>query len=129
MDRLAQIIGKLRKPSFFWLFAQSRCPSISSHRTLVVLVFARVLTTEQGKNTNLKVLSASGHQIPNESLYKLGKAIAMAASQETASISSLAIGDNSMGHTGVLAFTKGLAEGGGNTLLEEIDLSWKGMYV
>ena len=34
-----------------------------------------------------------------------------------------------MGHTGVLAFTKGLTEGGGTTQLEEIDLSWKGMYV
>lgn len=88
---------------------------------------------EQGKNTNLKVLSASGHSIPNESLYNLGKAIAIAAAKETAlsltntGITSLAIGDNSMGDEGILAFTKGLAEGGGKTMLEEIDLSWKGI--
>ena len=84
---------------------------------------------EQGKNTNLKVLSASGHKIPNESLYLLGKAIAIASSKDEnrGSISSLAIGDNSMGHTGILALTKGLTEGGGLTFLEEIDLSWKGL--
>lgn len=85
--------------------------------------------TEQGKNTSLKKLSASGHKIPNESLFNLGKAIASQNTLSMCTLSSIAIGDNSMGHTGVLAFTKGLTEGGGRTQLEEVDLSWKGMYV
>jgi len=78
---------------------------------------------ETGSNTYLRKLSASGHKVPNESLYNLGKAIA----SSPGALTSLAIGDNSMGHTGVLAFTKGLKEGGGTSQLEEIDWSWKGI--
>lgn len=53
--------------------------------------------------------------------------MAKAASNNKTSLSTLAIGDKTMGHTGILALTKGLTEGGGKTLLQEIDLSWKGM--
>lgn len=83
---------------------------------------ARII--ESGSNTNLTKLSASGHNVSNESLYNLGKAI---ASSPSGALKSLAIGDNSMGHTGALAFTKGLKEGGGTCPLEEIDWSWKGI--
>jgi hypothetical protein len=79
--------------------------------------------TEQGKNTNLKVLSASGHKVPKDSLFSLGKALA--TSQTT--VTSLAIGDSSMGDEGVSFFCKGIQEGGGKTQLEAVDFSWKGM--
>ncbi|CAB9502472.1 Ribonuclease inhibitor [Seminavis robusta] len=82
---------------------------------------------ENGINTHLKKLSASGHKVPNESLYKLGKAIASAAAKKTAAPTSLAIGDHTLGHTGILAFTKGIRECGGITDLEDIDWSWKGI--
>jgi len=95
---------------------------------------------ESGVNTHLRVLSASGHAIPKESLFLLGKAIAMSSSSKmnstdtsstnTSGLTSLAIGDNSMGPTGgIQALFNGIAEGGGSTQLEDIDLSWKGMYV
>jgi hypothetical protein len=80
-----------------------------------------------GNNTHLRRISASGHKIPNESLYKLGRALAMAACKHKAAPSSLAIGDCTMGHTGTEALTEGIQDGGGRTELEEIDLSWKGM--
>ena len=51
----------------------------------------------------------------------------MAAGLKNSSPTSLAIGDNTMGDNGIIAFTKGINEGGDITSLEEIDLSWKGL--
>jgi hypothetical protein len=84
---------------------------------------------EQGKNTNLKVLSASGHQVPKDSLFRLGNSLAKAASNFQTTISSIAIGDNSLGDEGVLSFCNGIQKGSGRTTFEQIDLSWKGLYV
>jgi hypothetical protein len=77
---------------------------------------------ESGSNTNLKSLSASGHDISSSSLTKLGKAIASGKSQLT----SVAIGNGTMGDEGVCALCQGLGTSK-NIPLEEVDLSWKGM--
>lgn len=65
--------------------------------------------------------------MPKESLVRLGKAIANAATDGNASICSIAIGDHSMGDDAVISFCNGIQEGGGKSLLESIDFSWKGM--
>jgi hypothetical protein len=76
-----------------------------------------------GVNTHLESLSASGHAIPPDALQALGAALAMGKSNLT----SLAVGDSSMGDDGVTALCRGLANGIDELKLETVDLSWKGM--
>jgi hypothetical protein len=86
-----------------------------------------LIDIEAGSNTHLRRLSASGHKIPDASLYKLGRALAVAAGRHNVAPLSLAIGDCTMGHDGMQALANGIKEGGGWTELEEIDFSWKAM--
>jgi hypothetical protein len=76
-----------------------------------------------GVNTHLLSLSASGHCVPPDALKALGAALATRKSNLT----SLAIGDSTMGDVGVCALCQGLASGENTLRLEVIDLSWKGM--
>ena len=71
-----------------------------------------------------------------ESLEKLGNVLAMAARNDTTTKvttatapTMIAFGDHTMGYDGILAFTKGIQQGGGTTNLQHLDLSWKGLYV
>jgi len=77
---------------------------------------------ESGMNTNLAGLAASGHSVPPAALGKLGAAIASGKSNLT----SLSIGDQTMGDEGVVALCSPIeCVNGGN--LEILDLAWKNM--
>lgn len=76
---------------------------------------------ENNTNTYWKSLSASGHVISLESLCKLGRAI---AANTSTPLSSLALGDRSMGDEGVSALCSAL---GRKHKLQTIDLSYKNM--
>jgi Leucine-rich repeat (LRR) protein len=75
-----------------------------------------------GCNTHLKSLTASGHALPPDALEALGRALA------NCNVSSLAVGDQTMGDVGVAALCKGLAVGiTGDSRLYALDLSMKGI--
>jgi hypothetical protein len=77
---------------------------------------------EQGINTHLVGLHASGHSVPPPSLLRLGRAIAA----NKCSLVELAVGNSKMGDEGVCALCEGLATSTENSL-EVIDLSYKGI--
>jgi len=76
----------------------------------------------EGQTTHLRTIQASGHAISNDSLRRLGQAIATGKSKLT----SLAVGDSNMGDEGVCSLCQGLMEGNCSTLIS-IDFSYKGM--
>jgi len=80
---------------------------------------------ENGVNTHLVSISASGHQLPPSSLKAFGNALSIQAQkQQIFGITSLAIGSKDMGDEGVIALCQGLAPSNG-ALLQHIDLGWK----
>ena len=91
------------------------------------LTFAaqRVAFTANGKNTNLKSISASGHSVPPESLKRFGSALSN-QSKKLAGITQIAIGSKDMGDAGVIALCDGLDESDGG-LVQSLDLGWKEM--
>jgi hypothetical protein len=78
---------------------------------------------KSGKNTNLKSISASGKSVSSSSLAKLGSAI---ATQGLDGIRHIAIGDDSTGDEGVVAFCSALEDANGGPL-EEIDFAFKNL--
>lgn len=76
-----------------------------------------------GKNTHLTSISASGHAVPPETLYKLSQALASPGGKN---IKCLAIGDEQMGDEGVEALCRGLVHVNGG-FLESLDLSSKNL--
>ncbi|GKZ00610.1 hypothetical protein MPSEU_001013200 [Mayamaea pseudoterrestris] len=82
-----------------------------------------VSVLESRSNTHWKSLSASGHAVSNESLFRLGQAIGGQTVMTT-----LAIGHSEMGDEGVVALCDGLAAAGiQNNPIVDIDLSYKGI--
>jgi hypothetical protein len=75
-----------------------------------------------GENTNLAALSASGHSVSPAALGKLGTAIASGKSNLT----SLSIGDQTMGDEGVVALCVPI-QGVVGGKLEVLDLEFKNM--
>ena len=71
----------------------------------------------------MKSISASGHAVPSDSLEILSSAI---ASQNENGITSIAIGDETMGDEGVVSFCEGLSNVNGGSL-ESIDFALKGI--
>ena len=96
--------------------------------------FASLLITASGINTNLQTISASGHDLPPESLKRLGLALSTQAkllSSQSVNggilgITSIAIGSNKMSDVGVIAFCQGLDESNGG-LLRVVDFGWKNL--
>jgi len=83
------------------------------------------VTKENGVNTHLVSISASGHQLPPSSLKAFGNALSIQAQkQQKFGITSLAIGSKDMGDEGVIALCQGLALSNG-ALLQHLDLGWK----
>lgn len=76
---------------------------------------------ESGANENLRRVGASGHALDPPSLAAIGRALAA-----NKHVTSVAVGDKSMGDDGAIALLSPLetVRGGG---LERIDLSWKGL--
>ena len=97
-------------------------------------IFASLLITASGINTNLQTISASGHDLPPESLKRLGLALSTQAkllSSQSVNggilgITSIAIGSNKMSDVGVIAFCQGLDESNGG-LLRVVDFGWKNL--
>ncbi len=92
-----------------------------------------IYNSASGANTNLRTISASGHDLPPESLKIFGKALSTQAQklnrENNASangITHLAIGSKDMGDDGVVALCEGLAASNGG-LLKSLDLGWKSM--
>lgn len=94
-----------------------------------------------GCNTYLKTISASGHLISSsDALTNLGRAIAVGSKPRGSGsdgngLTSLAIGNSTMGDVGICALCDGLRSGSSNDggsqcdiiKLENLDLSYKGM--
>ena len=74
-----------------------------------------------GRNTNLKAISASGHNVSTSALALLGSAL---ASQNGRNICNVAIGDENMNDEGVEAFCKALSDVNGGSL-ESVDFAFK----
>lgn len=97
-------------------------------------IFASLLITASGINTNLQSISASGHDLPRESLKRLGLALSTQAKLLSSQgsnggilgITSIAIGSNNMSDVGVIAFCQGLDESNGG-LLRVVDFGWKNL--
>ena len=93
-----------------------------------------MLITASGINTNLQTISASGHDLPPESLKRLGLALSTQAkllssqssNGDVRGITSIAIGSNDMCDVGVIEFCRGLDESNGG-LLRVIDFGWKNL--
>jgi hypothetical protein len=90
-------------------------------------------STASGANTHLRSISASGHNLPPESLRRLALALSTQAKMSSQSsngkicgITSIAIGSNDMSDKGVIALCEGLGESNGG-LLQNIDFGWKNM--
>jgi Ran GTPase-activating protein (RanGAP) involved in mRNA processing and transport len=83
-----------------------------------------VLQRPTTTNIHWASLSASGHALSPESLFRLGKAIA-SSSATTSGLRSIAVGDSLMGDDGVSAFCQGLQLG--DHSLQQIFLSFKGI--
>lgn len=81
-----------------------------------------------GTSTNLRSISASGHQLRPEALKTLGLAMSTQSANLCGSSSSglsyLAIGSKDMGDEGVRSLCEGL-EGSSGALLQHLDLAWK----
>jgi hypothetical protein len=87
-------------------------------------------------NTNLQSISASGHDLPPESLKRLGLALSTQAKLLSSSqssnggsirgITSIALGSNNMCDVGVIAFCEGLDESNGGCL-RVVDFGWKNL--
>jgi len=82
---------------------------------------------ENGRNTHLASVSASGHSLSVGSLMRLGAALARGG--KSSAIKHLAIGNKDTGDDGVCALCDGLVsdDSNGGCQLESIDLSWKGI--
>ena len=95
---------------------------------------AKHTPTASGANTNLQSISASGHNLPPESLKTLGLALSAQANNfvllqndgKLCGVTNLAIGCKDMGNEGVIALCDGLGESNGG-LLQVVDFGWKNM--
>lgn len=94
---------------------------ILSNKTFGTQEVKRLIAVlEGGNNYHWRSLTASGHTLPPDSLYHLGKTIARSSFSST-SFSSLAIGDSSMGDEGVHALCEGLMANTKNTKITGLD--------
>jgi hypothetical protein len=95
-----------------------------------------IIISASGVNTNLQSISASGHDLPPESLKRLGLALSTQAKLLSSSLSSniksirgitsIALGSNNMCDVGVIAFCEGLVESNGGCL-RVVDFGWKNL--
>jgi hypothetical protein len=106
--------------------------AINVHSAILVLH----PSTASGANTHLQSISASGHNLPPESLKQLALALSTQAKMslqglqggkdKICGITSIAIGSNDMCDKGVIALCEGLEESNGG-LLQVIDFGWKNL--
>lgn len=103
--------------------------AINVHSAILVLH----RSTASGANTHLQSISASGHNLPPESLKQLALALSTQAKMslqggkdKICGITSIAIGSNDMCDKGVIALCEGLEESNGG-LLQVIDFGWKNL--
>ena len=80
---------------------------------------AKALAEALETNTHLTELYASGHDLENESIGLIGKAIA-----KNTTLRILCIGSSRLGNSGVKSLLKGLS---GNKSLQQLDLEGKGI--
>lgn len=107
---------------------QDNDPKLSSMIILPMKTFgapeveqlAQILAS--GVNTNLRSISASGHQVPPEALSMLGKALAISEN-----VQELSIGDESMGDEGLVALCQPMSTGQVKLLLEHVDFGFKSL--
>ena len=78
-------------------------------------------------------ISASGHNVPSESLKRFGSALSIQSKQLAESnydaklgINHIAIGSKDMGDNGVVALCEGLGASNGGRI-RSLDLGWKNM--
>ena len=89
-----------------------------------ILILNRSLLAETGTNTHLQALHASGHQVSNESLQRLGQSLA-SKNNNGSVLQSLAIGGLEMGDEGILAFLQGI--GDASLTVKSMDWSYKSL--
>ncbi|KAL7475394.1 hypothetical protein ACHAW6_001310 [Cyclotella cf. meneghiniana] len=86
-----------------------------------------------GSNTKLRSISASGHNVPPESLKRFGSALSTQSKNPVGPISNgkpscgirhVSIGAKDMADEGVIALCEGLDDSSGG-LIEDLDLGWK----
>jgi hypothetical protein len=117
------------------LFVRPRYMLMSAHATMHnILHFVSLhRSIASGANTHLRSISASGHNLPPESLRRLALALSTQAKMSSQGnhgklfgITSIAIGSNDMSDKGVIALCEGLGESNGG-LLQVVDFGWKNM--